>query len=128
MNDHLALQKPIPMIETIPTPILESIRESVGSALCYIRYTRTETPVQGKLQMASKTLNDLITLQKKEEEQPFWYSVYEGLVERYVQLRSEHKKLKEQNKMLKKDYELLKERYWHAMSSLEQPMEEPERL
>jgi hypothetical protein len=128
MNHHPAFKKPIPMTENIPTPILESIRATIGSAICYIKYSRAESPVHNKLRVASQTLGDLITLQKKNEEQPFWYSTYEGLVERYVQLRTEHKKLKEQNKELKENYEDLKERYWNAMSLIEEQIEEPERL
>jgi predicted nuclease with TOPRIM domain len=116
------------MTEKIPTPILESIRATVGSAIFYIKYNRAESPIHNRLREASKTLGDLISLQKNDEEQPFWYSIYEGLVERYVQLRTEYKKLKEQNKKLKEDYEDLKERYWNAMSSIEEQIEEPERL
>jgi hypothetical protein len=105
-------------MEKFPIPLLRSIYGTVESARFYVRERRKDSPLHCRLREASETLNGILNLEEKEE-QPFWYSLYDGIIGRYVQLRTDYRYMVAENKRLHNENKELKEKYWDAIQRLE---------
>jgi len=105
-------------MEKFPIQLLRSIYGTIESARNNIRQRRKDSPLHCRLREASETLNEMIKLEEKEDH-PFWYTLYEGMIGRYVQLRTEYRYQSEINKELRRENRDLKDRYFDAISRLE---------
>jgi len=106
------------MYKLPPPPLLRSIYRTVEAARYFVRERRKDSPLHCRLREASETLNEMLKLEEKEEH-PFWYTLYEGMIGRYVSLRVEFRHMKEENKQLRTQNRELKEKYLDAMKRIE---------
>lgn len=110
------------MNEELPLQVLRPVLGAVESAREYVRGRAANGMLHDKLRAASKILNDLMNLESdaaREEQSPFWYTLYEGLVEKYIQLKMAHRFLKQEHANLKEQHAQLYEKYWDAVSKLD---------
>lgn len=113
-------------MNNFPLPILKQIYQTVESARAHVREKRKDSELHFRLREASETLIQIIRLEEKEDI-PFWYTLYDGIIGRYIKLRTDFRNLLIENKAIKQENKELKEKYWDAIKRLEPIQQESEK-
>ena len=111
--------------EKFPIPILRSICGTLQSARQFVSGRKKDSPLHYKLREASETMEAILKLQENED-QPFWYTLYEGIIGKYIHLKYEHKNLQIENDKYRQENHDLREKYWDAIKKIEKESAESE--
>lgn len=102
---------------TIPIEVLQEILQTLEKARGFVRDRAYNSNLHFRIREASETITKMIGLQK-EAPKPFWWKLYDGLIGRYIELRTQFRKQAVENKKLRSDLIDLGQRYWDATNRL----------
>ncbi|MDA3614729.1 hypothetical protein [Polluticaenibacter yanchengensis] len=101
----------------VPFQLLIPVLETLKQADNLLPQKFNGGQLQRNLRQSIFTVSDVLKLSN--EDNPFWYKLYEGLVDRYLELRRENHEAIKQLKELKKEHANLKDRYFSLGQQLD---------